>query len=171
MEIRYITSTDNKMTISKIYAESWKYAYKGMIPQAYLDSISEEQWVANLGNSDRKTIICIDDGIIVGTSSFSASRLERFAGWGEIISIYLLPDYIGKGYGKRLIEYAVSELKKLGYKDIFLWVLEENIRAKKFYEKVGFIPTHDYLNDHIGGKEVKEIRYIYKGNENKRHGI
>lgn len=32
MEIRYITSTDDRMAISKVYEESWKCAYKGIIP-------------------------------------------------------------------------------------------------------------------------------------------
>lgn len=161
MEIRYMSSTDNKLSISKIYAESWKYAYRGMIPQDYLDSISEGQWVSYLTNPDRKTLLCLENDIMIGTSSFSNSRSEQFEGWGEIISIYLLPEYIGKGYGKQLIEFAVLELKKLGYSNIFLWVLEENSKARRFYEKAGFISTDDYLNARIGGKEVKEIRYIY----------
>lgn len=161
MEIRYMSSTDDKLSISKIYAESWKYAYRGMIPQDYLDSISEGQWVSYLSNPDRKTLLCLENDIMIGTSSFSNSRSEQFEGWGEIISIYLLPEYIGKGYGKQLIEFAVLELKKLGYDNIFLWVLEENSKARRFYEKAGFISTDDYINARVGGKEVKEIRYIY----------
>lgn len=161
MEIRYMSSTDDKLSISKIYAESWKYAYRGMIPQDYLDSISEGQWVSYLSNPDRKTLLCLENDIMIGTSSFSNSRSEQFEGWGEIISIYLLPEYIGKGYGRQLIEFAVLELKKLGYDNIFLWVLEENSKARRFYEKAGFISTDDYINARIGGKEVKEIRYIY----------
>ena len=41
MEIRYITPTDDIMAISRIYEESWKYTYKGLIPQDYLESIPE----------------------------------------------------------------------------------------------------------------------------------
>ena len=39
MEIRYITKEDNPLEISKIYESSWKFAYRDMIPQDYLDSI------------------------------------------------------------------------------------------------------------------------------------
>ena len=39
MEIRYITHSDNRLAISKIYEDSWKHAYKGIIPQEYLNSI------------------------------------------------------------------------------------------------------------------------------------
>ena len=55
MEIRYITPADDKMTISRIYEESWKYTYKGLIPQDYLESIPEGRWGANLENSNWST--------------------------------------------------------------------------------------------------------------------
>ncbi|MEW4414551.1 GNAT family N-acetyltransferase [Clostridium sp. AN503] len=162
MEIRYMISADDRMEISKIYEESWKYAYKGIIPQDNLDSIPKGRWSTNLDNPNWKTLICIDDGKIVGTSSFCKSRFKQFPDWGEIISIYLLPNYMGKGYGKTLMKSTLSELKRLGYKNIFLWVLEENIRARHFYEQFGFSPTNDFINDNIGGKELREIRYVYK---------
>lgn len=162
MEIRYIIPTDDRMAISKIYEESWKCAYKGIIPQDYLDSIPEGRWSSILDNPNWKTLICMDDEKIVGTSSLCESRSEQFRGWGEIVSIYLLPHYMGKGYGKALMKSTLSELKMQGYKNIFLWVLEENIRARHFYEQFGFSPTDDIINDNIGGKELREVRYVYK---------
>ncbi|MFQ9924060.1 MAG: N-acetyltransferase family protein [Beduini sp.] len=162
MKIRYITPADDRMVISKIYAESWRYAYQGMIPQDYLNSLSDGQWIPHLANPNRKILLCMEGDIMVGTCSFSHSQSEQFKGWGEIISIYLLPAYMGKGYGKTLINFALKELKRLGDRKIFLWVLEENRKARCFYEKIGFKPTDDYLNVEMGGKEVREIRYIYE---------
>ena len=46
MEIRYITPADDRQEISKVYEESWKFAYKGIIPQDYLEGIPEGQWVS-----------------------------------------------------------------------------------------------------------------------------
>ncbi len=161
MEIRYITSADDRMAISGIYEESWKYAYKGMIPQHYLDSIPAGRWASAADNPLWKTLICMDDGKMVGTSSFCKSRFEQFHDWGEVISIYLLPGYMGKGYGKILMESTVSELKKQGYERVFLWVLEENIRARHFYERFGFSLADECIEDSIGGKALREVRYIY----------
>ena len=115
MEIRYIVPTDDRMAISNIYEESWKCAYKGIIPQDYLDSIPKGCWSSSVDNPDWKTLICIVDGRMVGTCSFCKSRFEQFHDWGEIISIYLLPNYVGKGYGKALMKSALSELKMKGY--------------------------------------------------------
>lgn len=162
MEIRYIIPTDDRMAISNIYEESWKCAYKGIIPQDYLDSIPKGRWSSSVDNPDWKTLICIVDSRIVGTCSFCKSRFEQFRDWGEIISIYLLPNYVGKGYGKALMKSALSELKMQGYENIFLWVLEQNVRGRCFYEQLGFSPTDDFINDNIGGKELREDRYVYK---------
>ena len=41
MEIRYHSESDDRKEISRIYEESWKYAYRGIIPQEYLDAIPE----------------------------------------------------------------------------------------------------------------------------------
>jgi len=162
MEIRYIAPTDDRMAVSKIYEESWKYAYRGIIPQYYLDSIPEGRWAPGLEQQGWNTLVCVDHGKMVGTSSFCESRFERFPGWGEVISIYLLPEYMGKGYGRLLLESVASELKKLGYQDLFLWVLERNHRARHFYERFGFSPTGDFLIQTIGGKDLREVRYMYQ---------
>ena len=161
MEVRYMISTDDRMTISEIYEKGWKFAYKGIVPKDYLDSIPQGHWVSNLDHQDRNTLVCVDNDKLVGTSSFSKSRFEQFQGWGEIISIYLLPDYFGKGYGKLLMEAVLSELKGQGYENVFLWVLEENSRARNFYGQFGFLPTDDFLDVNIGGKDLREIRYVY----------
>jgi len=162
VEIRYLTPSDDRSAISRVYEESWKWAYRGIIPRDYLNSIPKGRWATGLDKPGGETLVCVDDGRIVGTSSFCKSRFEQFPGWGEIISIYLLPEYTGRGCGRALLESAVSELKKQGYEDIFLWVLEENVRARRFYERFGFAATDDFLNDRIGGRDLREIRYIYK---------
>ena len=104
----------------------------------------------------------------IGTSSFCRSRFEQHPDSGEVISIYFMPDFIGKGYGHQLFETVLGELRKQGYLEVFLWVLEENVRARHFYESYGFSKTDDYLNDNIGGKEVREVRYVYRFGQTQR---
>ena len=60
------------------------------------------------------------------------------SGWGEIVSLYLLPSYTEKGIGTVLFQGVMDELKRLGLYKIYLWVLEENRPARAFYEKNGF---------------------------------
>lgn len=162
VEISNIRQTDDRFVISHIYEESWKYAYKDIIPQSYLDSIAAGSWAANLDKEGMNTLILIENNNIIGTSSYCKSRFSDFDSFGEIVSIYLLPQHMGKGYGKQLLAASVNELVKLGYRNIFLWVLEENYRARKFYEKAGFVMSDKYLDDNIGGKSLREVQYCYR---------
>jgi ribosomal protein S18 acetylase RimI-like enzyme len=57
----------------------------------------------------------------------------------EISAIYLLENYSGKGYGKLLLNWGLDRIKELGYKNVFLWVLKENLNAIRFYERLGFL--------------------------------
>lgn len=159
MEIRYLKNDDDLFEISNIYEESWKYAYKQIIPQTYLDSIPKGDWIHRLKATNRKTIVMLENGSIIGTSSFCKSRFDSMNGYGEIISIYLLPNFIGKGYGKILLQNAVNELKNMGFNKVFLWVLEENKNARHFYEKFGFKLNNISLITNIGGRDLKEVQY------------
>ena len=167
MEIRYLNENDDKMLISRIYEKSWKYAYKDIISKDYLDDIKEGRWINNFDIPGWSNMVMIENGEYIGTSTFSKSRYDKYPDSGEIISIYLLPEFIGKGYGEKLINAVFNELRKQNYKDVFLWVLEDNISARNFYERIGFKETDDYLNNIIGCKELKEVRYVYMLPDNK----
>lgn len=138
VEIRYITKSDDR-----------------------LDSIPKGQWASRIEQADRKNLVMVQDEMIIGTSGFGKSRLEEMNGFGEIISLYFLPEYMGKGYGRLLLRAVVGELKKMGFDKVFLWVLEENRNARRFYEKCGFVQTERRLTNNIGGKELKEVQYCY----------
>lgn len=161
MEIRLLNERDDRAEISRIYEESWKFAYKGMIPQEYLDSIPEGNWVKAVDRPDWNTLLMLEGEQIIGTSSYCRSRFDDWKDYGEIISIYFLPEYMGKGHGSALLQEAVDKLTEMGCRDILLWVLAENERARRFYEKSGFSASGAYLDDNIGGKPVREIQYVY----------
>ena len=86
LEIRYMTQLDDRLAISKVYEESWKYAYQGIVPPDYLNSILEGQWASHIEQADRKNLVMVEDGIIIGTSGFGKSRMEEMNGFGEITS-------------------------------------------------------------------------------------
>ena len=162
MEIRYLEPTDDRQAISKIYEESWKYAYKGIVPQKYLDSIPAGNWAQGIHSEGRYTMVMTDGEKIVGTSSFCRSRMQEMSDYGEIVSIYFLPEYIGKGYGKLLLNAVIGELKNLSFQKVFLWVLEDNHRARHFYEKFGFRQSNHNMEICIGGKNLNEVQYCFK---------
>ncbi|RAS29045.1 hypothetical protein BCL80_107157 [Streptomyces avidinii] len=44
-------------------------------------------------------------------------------------------------------------------RDITLWVLKENVRARRFYERAGFRPDGAEETFEAGGARVPEVRY------------
>ena len=60
---------DNLKEISNVYEQSWKYAYKNIIPQSYLDSIPKGHWVESLSKGNRENMVGTENNLIVGTSS------------------------------------------------------------------------------------------------------
>lgn len=161
MEIRLLDPLDDLEALSRIYEESWKYAYKNIVPQSYLDSIPPGNWIPHLKDPAMSVLVLTDNGRFAGVSSFCPSRFDDFKNYGEIVSIYLLPEYMGWGMGKALLDKTVSQLSASGFKDIVLWVLEDNSRARKFYEGAGFVFSGKFLDDDIGGKALREMAYVY----------
>ena len=64
MEVRYIKADDDRVAISKVYEESWKYTYRGIIPQDYLDSIPTGKWAQNLDCEGWETMVLIEYGTV-----------------------------------------------------------------------------------------------------------
>lgn len=144
---------------SNIYANSWKVAYTGIVPQKYLNELSPERWTPILENTKHKCFMLQDNGIFVATSSIVTARDKNYSDYGEIASIYVLPEYFRKGYGKKLFEFMTEKLRSEGYKKIYLWVLEENLNARRFYEKMGFRPNGDKKLCRIACKDLIEVCY------------
>ena len=163
MEIRPLRETDSRLEVSRIYEESWKFAYQGIVPQAYLDRIPAGLWAASLDQGGRWSLVLEEGGRLIGTSSAGPSRWPDYPGFGEVVSLYLLPEYMGRGYGGPLLEAAVDTLAEQGFRDMLLWVLEENRRARRFYEKHGFRPAGHVMEQEIGGKCLREVLYLRQG--------
>ncbi len=161
MELRPMQPTDDRLAISRIYAASWRYAYRGILPAAYLAAIPDDRWARTIDRPGMQSLLLEEDGALLGTTGFCPSRWPAHADWGEIVSLYLVPEAMGKGYGIRLLRGAMEALFGMGFSDLLLWVLEENAPARRFYEKAGFQCSDAWMEQEIGGRVVREVQYIY----------
>lgn len=168
LEIKKATLKDVGI-ISNIYALSWKSAYKGMVPQRYLDELRDDNWVLSfknwIGNNILTAQIIFENEKPVGCIAYGKARDIKFDNWGEIVSIYILPGHLRKSYGQKLLQAAIIDMKETGYENCYLWVLKENISAQKFYAANGFISSKDQCTCEIMQKKLVDIRYILKLNE------
>ncbi len=158
------TELQDAETISNIHALSWKSAYQGIVPQKYLDQLQNSFWVEAfqdwISNNIFKIKQIYENNVSVGCIVYGKARDEMLSAWGEIVFIYIHPNYFRKRYGQKLLDFALTDMKKDGYQNIYLWVLKQNKNARLFYEKNGFQSNQDEYKFEIMAKQLIDIRYV-----------
>jgi GNAT superfamily N-acetyltransferase len=153
--------------IAAVHVLSWQAAYRGQIPDDFLDSLSVEQraqtWAEVIALSDPPKKVCLVaevDDEIVGFADLSPSRDDRAApSTGELTAIYVLAGHWGHGVGRALADRAIAELTAAGFSDATLWVLTTNTRARRFYEASGWTPDGATQVSDRGTFSLSEVRY------------
>lgn len=94
---------------------------------------------------------------IVGFTSYGAARGEERI--GELYTIYVLPDTWGLGVGRVLMRETLAGLRAHDYTQAVLWVLEDNPRTRRFYERAGWHADGGVLDGEWLGTVAREVRY------------
>ncbi len=149
---------DDAEAVAYVHLETWRAAYAGVFPQEQLDDMSAER-VQRRAELHRRAppIVAEMDGRIVGF--VSVGRANDPDADGELYAIYVLPDHWGTGVGPALIEAGEGRLRALGHGSAVLWVLEQNPRARRFYERSGWTLDGQRRPIEVFGVAVPEIRY------------
>ncbi len=158
---------DDAVPITETHVRSWQRAYRGLIPQDYLDGLDPAQRVARWEEiltlvdwSAGGVLVAEDRSGVAGFASFGPTRDDEDRRMvGEIMAIYLAPYAWGKGVGRELMASAAGALAAMGYGQTTLWVLDGNERARRFYEAAGFKPDGAVKEDRSHGFVMREVRY------------
>lgn len=141
--------------MSLLHALGWRAAYRGYIPDSFLSGeITDGRWIPvfrqNYEEGIYHGLLLYDGNIPLCCATYGPARVDHAAGdtvcnfsspdlaaWGELVSLYAHPDHWGEGYGSLVMEEVLKRMS--GYPGCFLYVLRENDRARRFYEKHGFV--------------------------------
>jgi len=152
--------TEDAEAIATIQVESWRAAYRGLVDQAYLDQLDPAdrmpRWREGLAESvwpERGTLVAEADGRVVGFAHLSTGDES------ELHAIYVRPDAWGTGAGRALMAEAVRRLAEEGCRDVVLWVLATNERARRFYQKAGWHADGGEAPHDVGGVAHTVVRY------------
>ena len=157
--------SDDVRGIAEVHVRSWQAAYRGQVPDSYLEGLSvakrELAWIEILKDQMRGVLVAEDEARIVGFSSFGPVRDEEENRLltGEIYSIYVLEEFWNLGIGRTLMENSLTALERDGFGSVKVWVLETNQRARSFYEKFGFKTDGLRKTEKREDFELQEIRY------------
>ena len=147
---------------SLVHWQTWREAYDDLLPEEFQETMTLDRCRFLSQKYPENTLIAMDGKKVVGFISYGNFRDETIQA-GEIIALYVLKDYYGKGVSKQLMHAAFAALDQ--FSEIYLWVLKDNKRAIAFYQKMGF--TFDGQEQILTlGKSVKELRMICSSNKN-----
>jgi GNAT superfamily N-acetyltransferase len=160
--------TSDAGAVAALHATSWRSAYRGMLPDDYLDNqvVADRQtvWHRRLVEQPAEQAF----GIV---AEDAAGRLIGFAYvlpghdpvWGSLVdNLHVHPDAKGGGIGRRLLQAIARELGPAHTQPLFLWVLDANEPAKRFYARLGAEFAERAMAPPFGGVSLPEWRCVWR---------
>lgn len=132
--------------VGRVHSDAWKQAYADVFPEDFLNEDTSErraqEFLEACGCKNISYYIVYEEDKTVGIV-----KVRNESNVYELESFYILKQYRNKGYGRQVIAHLKKEFDK---KRMQLWVLEDNAKARSFYENNGF-------------KNTGKTRMIYRG--------
>jgi GNAT superfamily N-acetyltransferase len=131
-------------------AEVYLASFRAALPTVRLahDDDDVRRYVRDVLVGQRETWVADEGGRIVAMMSLSP-------GWVD--QLYVVPDRLGEGIGRRLLDLAKD--RALG--QLELWTFQVNARARRFYERNGFVAVE--LTDGSANEEREpDVRYAWQ---------
>ncbi|WP_369169773.1 N-acetyltransferase family protein [Streptomyces sp. R28] len=155
---------DDASAVAGVHVRSWQAAFAGLVPQPYLDAMDpvreEPAWKTRIAETrwpSSGVLVAETEAGIVGFTSFGPSR--EGPGIAEIGTLYALPEVWSTGVGRQLMSATSAALGRADYALATLWVLEDNQRARRFYEAQGWRADGTAVEDTTGGASLNKLRY------------
>jgi len=132
--------------MGRVHVACWRETYAGLLPATALATLSASDraamWERILTSPElpTKVFVCEADREIMALAACGVQRDAALSdkGFGsEVSAIYVLKSQQRRGIGKALMRTMASSLTGLGCAGMSLWVLRDNVGARRFYEKLG----------------------------------
>jgi GNAT superfamily N-acetyltransferase len=151
--------------IARVHVATWRSTYRGLIPDDFLESLSEaryeERWQRSLADEGMRVYVAEDQREIVAFASGGRERAGEQDYKGELYAIYVLEEAQGRGHGRGLVRAVTGGLDELGLADMIVWVLRDNRRGRRFYERLGGVYVRSQPIK-IGTSELEEVSYGWR---------
>jgi GNAT superfamily N-acetyltransferase len=159
-------TADDLQAIAALHAESWRSAYRGLVPDDVLgDGLDAERlqfWRDRFASphSERRVVFAAVHGqVLVG---FACVLADSDPAHGPLLdNLHVKPGWRGHGIGARLLHEARTWSRAIASgQPMHLWVLEGNAAARGFYTSQGGIEG-DRRVEHERGMEIVSLRYTW----------
>jgi hypothetical protein len=150
--------------IARLHADSWRSAYRGMLSDDYLDhrvySERATLWQQRFSDRSEKPFFAILAEIDSDLAGFACVFPDQDPTYGAFLdNLHVVPQRTGHGMGGRLLaavaERLLADEKRGG---LYLWVIEQNARARRFYSKAGALEVECVALPMPDGSRQSEVR-------------
>ncbi len=136
--------------ISALFHHSFTATFGHIYPPeelaGFLAGCSEARFRGEIDSPDFAVMLGEADGALMGYCALGPQDLGIQPGgrWWVLRQLYLEEEAKGTGLGQALLERAIEESRARGMDDLYLTVWVENHRARRFYERRGFVEVGQY---------------------------
>lgn len=144
------------------YADTFGHSYKPGVMERWFEEVCPlERFEEECSGEDFALFLSEDaSGRLLGYCTLGPYDIEpeTVKRWWVLRQLYLDPGSKGTGLGQRLLDRGIAEARARGYKELYLTVWIENHRARRFYERNGFIEVGRY--EFVVGDQVDDDRIL-----------
>ena len=156
---------DDAAAINRVRVDSWQAAYGPLLPSHDWDEMRANARDTRLRTSITEgslgVLVAEVDGVVRAYSFFGGCRDDDLPDAGEVFALYADPAHWSTGLGRALMP---ATLDVLAVRPVVLWVLEANVRARRFYERAGFAWDGSRKDAELPGEVLlPELRYRLDG--------
>jgi RimJ/RimL family protein N-acetyltransferase len=146
---------------ARVHTVSSDAAYAGLVAPSGPEALArrEASWRDALERPDVSPFVAESERKIIGVMMIGPARDE--ADCGELYVLYVHPDWWGSGAAQLLIDHAHEQLQG-DHHEAVLTVLSANARARRFYERNGWVLDQIRVEPHLGGQATEVARYRRK---------
>jgi GNAT superfamily N-acetyltransferase len=163
LSLRQATADDIPL-IAKMHAQSWASAYRGMLPDTYLDhDIREERaayWQSRIVELETGVIHVLIAELDIEPAGFVCMIRPNEHGSVEVDNLHALPQHKEAGAGTAMLAAAQQWARGHHASGMHLGVLEANLAAIGFYESRGWRRAASEI-ERMGGIDVTVLRYVF----------
>jgi ribosomal protein S18 acetylase RimI-like enzyme len=162
-QVRHASLTDAR-AVAEIHVAAWQAAYKGVLPDEHLASMSLDKrqafWREAIDLAEPQVLVATDADEVVGFVAFDRSRDKGTPPTtGEIWAIAAAPALWSTGVGLALWDGARDGLEEEGCTKVTAWLPLRNERVLRFFDLAGFKRELSSAKTvEMGGVKVEEIR-------------
>jgi ribosomal protein S18 acetylase RimI-like enzyme len=155
-------STADASAIARIHVAGWQSAYRDILPDEHLDSLSIDQrqafWKQQLHHEPCLLFVADDPKRGVVGFAYAGAHHGNFKEYrGEIHAVYVHEQFQRHGLGRALFRHAAAALAAGRYDNMMVWALKLN-PYRKFYERLGGKLLGEETTC-IAGRELLQVAY------------